>query len=138
MDVANIRELEDYVFSRLVARSHWVMLESYQVPIFQSLMAYLSQKDWIKDEITKNNVRIFVPENDLPRIIVINKLFLPIEVLAIFFAAAGATDQAELLKNKNDDQDIIILCSPSDFRVHSVATGMALRFEQWKIDHRVP
>jgi hypothetical protein len=132
MEVASKEVLEDYVFSCLANKTDWVILESHDMGIVNALVAYVAQKKEFREQLVPENFRIFITGPKLPRVIVIKKALIPKIVIATFLSVAGDEEHAKVIRESNDEQDIIIFADTSDRIIPMMAMGMAARFEQWK------
>jgi hypothetical protein len=136
MQIWDTEQLNDYVFSRLRNHSCWVILESHDLGIMTAFVKYLFSKEDLREDLTTENIRIFITGPELPLVFVLNKTLVPKEVIATFIEAAGDKPHADVVRNANGDQDIFVFASASDTSMMSMAIGMAEHYAKWKATHQ--
>ena len=127
----NNKEFNDYVFSRLYEKSHYLVMESGYVGSMIRLREYLSSKDEYKAGLDEENFKIFNEgANAIPTITLIHKKYLPTEVIAAFFDALGLDKQADSIRI-SPKVNIIVVADCRDAMVQMAYDGMVLSFEKW-------
>jgi len=130
------KEFDDFIFSRLYAATHYLVMESGYVGSMVKLRDYLSSKEEYQGKLTEDNFRIFNEGNNLvPTITLIRREFLPSDIVAVFFDSMGLKNEAQTIR-KIPTVNVIVVAASNDGMIKLAYEGMVMTFNKWVGDNR--
>lgn len=128
-------ELDNYIFSRLHARTSWVFLESPGIHIIDDLLDFLLTKKNLEMPINSDTFRIFHIKEPAgaPTLSAVNKKLLTKDMVANYIEIVMKDPgQAKRMRESSGEQDVIAIASPSDLILPLVFVGMDQAFRKWQ------